>query len=76
MQSVNVTMLRHLSKRCTFSIWLLRTIIRSYKFSESTVSSPLKHLDVSIRKFVAAVRLIDDLGDPDDVALVIADRHR
>lgn len=37
---------------------------------------PLKHFDVSVSKFVAAVCLIDDLSDSDDIALVIADRHR
>jgi len=38
--------------------------------------SPLEYLDISVSEFVAVVRLIDDLGDSDDVALVIADRHR
>lgn len=38
--------------------------------------SPLKHLDVSLGELVAAVCLVDDLRDPDYVALVIADRHR
>lgn len=53
--------------------------MRSYKFSEHifySLPSPLKHLDIPVRKFIAAVCLIDDLGDPNDVALVIADRHR
>jgi len=38
--------------------------------------SPLEYLDVSVSEFVAVVCLIDDLGDSNNVALVIADRHR
>jgi len=38
--------------------------------------SPLEYLDVSFSEFVAVVCLIDDLGDSDDIALVIADWHR
>lgn len=41
-----------------------------------TIFPPLKHFDVPVCKFVAAVRLIDDLSNPDDIALVIANWHR
>lgn len=37
---------------------------------------PLKHLDVSVGKLVAVVGLVDYLRDANNVALVIAYRHR